>query len=78
MVVPNSYKTYGAYHNWEWYIDNLPGKKLMVFIYDANQIDSLGDCGTVMANLHADKFVLKRYDVSTEYLKSHDWTIAYE
>jgi len=57
---------------WESYFYDIPSDTLMVFIFDANVLETV-PWDTVCANY----MILKRYDLSLKDLQNSDWTIVY-
>ncbi|RFS18769.1 hypothetical protein DVR12_26590 [Chitinophaga silvatica] len=65
-------------------LNEIPSKTLMYFVYDADSAKKYyelyrkvnGADGCDSFRVHTE-LVLKRFDVTIEYLNSHDWTLVY-
>lgn len=55
-----------------WYKDILPSDTLMVYVFDADVLET-----TPWETVISDNLILKRYDLSLEDLQNSDWTISY-
>jgi len=58
--------------NWEATFKDIPSDTLMVFVFDAQVLETT-TWDTVKANYQ----ILKRYDLSLQDVKDMDWTISY-
>lgn len=62
---------------WEDYINKMPSKKIVFYLYDADTfryyINKYG-CSYFNSN---PEYILKRIPVDIEYLNGHNWTVYY-
>ena len=64
-------KLFGT-HSWSQDINNLPSKKIRLFIFHADTVETVD-----WEKIRKEYKVLKWYDLSVEDLEKMDWTVEY-
>jgi hypothetical protein len=77
LVEPQSKRTYLHRVNWETEIKQSAGQGLFFFMYNSDSALKYYDNGHCATLYNRKDLVLKRFDVTIEYLNKKDWILSY-
>lgn len=77
LVDPQSKRTYLHRVNWENEIKQIANKGIFFFVYNSDSALKYYDNAACTTLYKRSDLVLKRFNVTTDYLNKNNWTLAY-